>query len=151
MKLSHLIGAASVAVNAVWILLPQSGSHCSSSASKPDVPQWQTQIFLDPDHDSTHDCSLCFVAHLITNSDVIEGSRKACGEVIGLSSEEKHQAGGIIPEEFIQAAHKECAANVSCCEKMKRFGFFICKGWEDKKCERTLPQTLHTDIFTDGD
>lgn len=97
-------------------------------------------IFLDPDHDSTHDCSLCFVAHLITNSDVIEGSRKACGEVIGLSSEEKHQAGGIIPEEFIQAAHKECAANVSCCEKMKRFGFFICDGWEDGKCERTLTQ-----------
>lgn len=35
---------------------------------------------------------------------MIEGSRKACGEVIGLSSEEKHQAGGIIPEEFIQAS-----------------------------------------------
>ncbi|KAF1376880.1 hypothetical protein PFLUV_G00216070 [Perca fluviatilis] len=33
------------------------------------------------------------IAHLITSTGVIEGLRKASGEVISLSSEKKHQAG----------------------------------------------------------
>lgn len=39
--------------------------------------------------------SLCSTAHLIIICDVIEGSREAPGEVISLSSEKKHQAGGV--------------------------------------------------------
>lgn len=64
--------------------------------------RWQTRIFLENSFRiQPCDCSLCIVAHLINVSNVIEGSTKAPGEVISLSSE-KHQAGGIILEEFIR-------------------------------------------------
>lgn len=64
--------------------------------------RWQTRIFLENScRIQARDCSLCIVAHLINVSNVIEGCRKAPGEVISLSSE-KHQAAGIILEEFIR-------------------------------------------------
>lgn len=49
--------------------------------------RWHTRVFLERSFRiQARDCSLCVVAHLINVSDVIEGCRKAPGEVISLSS-----------------------------------------------------------------
>lgn len=79
-----------------------------------DAPPWQMQIFLDRVHDS-RDCSRCFTAHLIIISDVIQGSRKALGEIISLSSQEKHRAGSFIQRN--PSDTQEYTATTSCDER----------------------------------
>lgn len=73
-------------------------------------------------------------AHLIINSDVMEGSRKASGEVISLSSEEKHQAGGIIQGEFNTSQHRRNVQQIF--HFMKRWKDFDPSSAKDKKIRR---------------
>lgn len=81
------------------------------------------------------------LCYLITNSDVTEGSRKAWGEVISLSSEEKHQAGGIIQEEFNTSQHRRNVQQIF--HFMKRWKDFDPSPAKDKKIRGNVLSLKH--------
>lgn len=76
-----------LAVNPIRLVLLRHENNCSFSLCKTlprsDKAQRATVaddgVFLDRAHDSTHDCSLCFTAHLIIITDVIEGLQESLG------------------------------------------------------------------------